>query len=393
MGTNVDAIVLGLGINGLAVIRSLGERGLKVSGLYNDASDEIGRYSKYLSSTKCFDKNNVADVLFQACVDLLGDEKSKPVLICTTDLFSELVASNSELFESRFILTTPKQDLYWKFLKKQPTASISIENNLKIPKTIFVKESESLLEKCENLEYPVIIKPDVTFEETFPAKVIVASVKTELLAFIEEYPHLESKVVVQEIIPSGDGKLYMVSTFSDQDGEVKAIYTGKKVRSYLPDFGVTSYGISCSCEELKVTATKFLNDIKYTGFADLEFAYDEDKDEFYFIELNIRTSYLNQLYKDSGVDLNYVGYLAAKGKDFSHLICNQVDGVRWCDLTRDLGSCYRKIKAGKVSFFDCIIDILKARSFAYFNLKDLRPFLASLLQIIQIQYNKFKRVS
>ncbi len=392
MGTNMDVIVLGLGINGLAVVRSLGERRLKIGGIYNDANDEIGIYSKYLSSTSCFTKTDESEILFQACLGLLGECSTKPVLICTTDLFSELVASNSSMFEERFILTTPQQDLYWKFLKKQPTARISMDNNLKIPKTIFVNLDEKLLDECKGLIYPVIIKPNITFEKTFPAKVIIANDISELEGFVRDYPHLETKVVVQEIIPSGDGKLFIVSTFSDKNGEVQAIYTGKKVRSYLPDFGVTSYGISCSCEELKLTVTSFLNSINYTGFADLEFAYDEEQDEYYFIELNIRTSYLNQLYKDSGVDLNYIGYLSSKEEDYQFLISNQVDGVRWCDFIRDLGSCYRKIKDGKISLLDCIVDISKARSFAYFNIKDVRPFIFSLIQVINHQLNKLKRI-
>ena len=390
MGTNVDAIVLGLGINGLAVVRSLGEKGLIVGGLYNNVSEEPGVFSKYLSNKKYFNKENSALDLFRVCTDLIGETRDKVVIICTTDLFSELVAANSDIYNDRFILTTPDKNLYWKFLKKQPTAKICMDNKLQIPETIFVEEGGDLLDKCKNLSFPAIIKPDITYEETFPSKVIVANTMDEIKQFLMDYPKLESKVVIQEIIPSGDGKLFIVSTYSDCTGTVRAIYTGKKVRSYLPDFGVTSYGISCSCEDLKLTATNFLNKIKYSGFADLEFAYDEVKNEYFFIELNIRTSYLNQLYKDSGVDLNYVGYLASKGLPYDHLSIKQKDDVRWCDFTRDLGSCYWKIKEGKVKFVDCVVDIFRARSFAYFNINDLRPFMVSIKYFL---VSKMKRLA
>jgi D-aspartate ligase len=391
MVTNVDAIILGLGINGLAVVRSLGVQGLKIGGVFNEAKDEVGIYSKYLISSKYFNVSDAPNSLYNICLSLIGDQKEKAVLICTTDLFSEFVASNSLLFKKRFIITTPNNDLYWKFLNKQPTAKICIDKNLKIPVTFFVENGGNLLDKCKDLLYPAIIKPNLTFEKSFPGKVIVVKKKYELEEFIKEYPELESKVVVQEIIPSGDGKLFIVSTFSDSEGIVRAIFTGKKVRSYLPDFGVTSYGISCSCEKLKDTTTNFLNEINYTGFADLEFAYDEYKNEYYFIELNIRTSYLNQLYKDSGIDLNYIAYLSSIDKDYSHLLMDQKDGVRWIDFTRDLGSCYRKIKDGKISFHNCFFDILKSRSFAHLSFKDLNPFYISIIQFLLIKINKFKR--
>ena len=391
MDINVNALVLGLGINGLAVVRSLGEQGLKVAGVFNDRKSELGIHSKYLSGSHVFDSKKSPGELFRICKKLTGDSGERPVIICTTDLFSELVASHTELFESSFILTTPDKDLYWRFLYKQPTAQICMDNHLKIPMTVFVKEDECLFSACENMNYPAIIKPDLTYEETFPGKVVVVNDRQELNKFISKYSHLQSKVVIQEVIPSGDGKLYIVSTFSDKDGRVKSIYTGKKLRSYLPDFGVTCYGVSCEIETLKSISEKFLNDISYTGFADLEFAYNEETDEYYFIELNIRTSYLNQLYKDSGINLNYIGYLASKGLPFEHLINEQKQEVYWCDFTRDVGSFYRKYKSKKIGLIDWVRDLVRSRSYAYFSISDLKPYIFSIHQTLSTQLSKIIR--
>lgn len=387
----MNALVLGLGINGLAVVRSLGEQGLKVAGVYNDGQSELGIHSRYLSGSHLFDPEKSSEELFEICQQLTDESSERPVIICTTDLFSELVASHSELFESRFILTTPNKDLYWRFLYKQPTAQICMDNDVKIPMTVFVKESECLLSACEDMHFPAIIKPNLTYEETFPGKVVVVNNSQELDEFVSQYSHLQSKVVVQEVIPSGDGKLYIVSTFSDKNGKVQSIYTGKKLRSYLPDFGVTCYGVSYEIEKLKSISETFLNDISYSGFADLEFAYNEEADEYYFIELNIRTSYLNQLYKDSGINLNYIGYLASKNLPYEHLINNQQQEVHWCDFARDVGSFYRKYKDNKLGLIDWIRDLIKSRSFAYFNTSDLKPFMFSIHQIFSAQIIKITR--
>jgi len=385
----IEAIVLGLGVNGLAVVRALGSKGVKVAGVYSDRFEEIGYASKYLVEKQQISAANRSDLVMKACLKLRGNQPEPIVIICTSDAYASVVAENQDEFSKFFTLTVPSSDLYWKFLEKKPTAKICIENNFPIPKTALTDEPGTLLEKVKDYSFPVIIKPNLTFGSRFPGKNVIAQNLDDVKLFLEEYPDLESDVVVQEIVPSGDGKIFVVSAFCDGNGKVQAIYSGKKIRQYLPDYGVTSYGVSVNLPELKEMSKQFLEAIEYKGFGTLEFAFDEEEQAYYFIELNIRTFYHNQLFKDAGVDLNYIGYLFAKDCSANVSALAQKDGVRWMDFTRDLGSFLRKRKQGRITFYGWIKDVIRARSFAYFNWSDLKPFMVSIQRLFSIFKQQF----
>jgi len=390
----MDAIVLGLGVNGLAVVRSLGEKSLRVAGIYHDKDDELGIYSRYLNKiekislsytkdellTACLKLVETKDELLTACLKLVETKETaqkKAVIFCTTDSFAATISKHQSLFEQHFIITTPDQNMYWHFVAKQPTADICTTNNFPIPKTIYCTDKNQLLIKAQHLTYPLIIKPNLTFGDEFPGKNLIAQTKADLSKFICDYPQLETEVVVQEIVPSGDGKIYLVTTYSDRTGKVRIAYSGKKIRQYLPDYGVTCFGVSETNEHLKQITIQFLEDINYTGYATLEFAYDEKNDRFYFIELNIRSFYHNQLFKDAGLDINYLAYQleAQTGNNSEQCLMHQKDGIYWLDFTRDFGSFLRK---KQLTTFSWLKSLTKARSFAYFDIKDIKPFIVSI---------------
>ncbi|WDE05009.1 hypothetical protein SG34_027525 [Thalassomonas viridans] len=390
----MDVIVLGLGVNGLAVTRSLGCRRLTVAGIYHD-QDDLGRHSRYLSRVERLPEQYDARQLLTACLAVTATrdaQKNKPVIICTTDQFAETVAEHGALFEPYFLLTTPGKELYWRFLAKQATADICSEHHFPIPDTRYTKTPGQLISLTKSMAYPVIIKPDLTFDRAFPGKNVVVRSHQELSDFIARYPELETRVVVQNIVPSGDGNIYVVTCFCDNNAKVRTIYSGKKIRQYLPDYGVTCFGVSEHRQALKQTVIEFLEAIGYRGFATLEFAYDAEKDSFIFIELNIRTFYHNQLFKDAGLDINYLAYqLTAETDELAPCLSRQQDGVYWLDFTRDFGSFMRKRKSGQLTLLPWLRDISKARSFAYFDTGDLKPFIASVRKFIMISLSGFFR--
>lgn len=382
----MDAIVLGLGVNGLAVVRSLGEKKLLVAGIYQDFNDELGIHSRYLKKIKKIPSRYTKDELLAACLNLIEAKESgqnKTVIFCSSDGFAATISKHQPLFEQYFIITTPDQNMYWHFVAKQPTADICITHNFPIPNTIYCTEKNQLLIKTQHLTYPVIIKPNLTFGDEFPGKNLIAQTKDELVKFICDYPQLETEVVVQEIVPSGDGKIYLVTTYSDKTGKVRIAYSGKKIRQYLPDYGVTCFGVSESNKHLKQITIQFLEAINYTGYATLEFAYDEKNERFYFIELNIRSFYHNQLFKDAGLDINYLAYQleTQTGNNSEQCLMHQKDGVYWLDFTRDFGSFLRKRHLTTLLWLK---SLSKARSFAYFDKKDIKPFIVSIKVFIII---------
>jgi predicted ATP-grasp superfamily ATP-dependent carboligase len=114
--------------------------------------------------------------------------------------------------------------------------------------------------------------------------------------------------ILQEVIKSGDGHIYICSVYFDGESQPLGIYTGRKIRQYLPDFGVTCFGESVIEPKVLELTIEFLQKIKFKGLGTAEFAKDRIGGEYLFLELNGRSYYHNILFTDCGINLPYINY-------------------------------------------------------------------------------------
>ncbi len=245
------------------------------------------------------------------------------------------------------------------------------------------------------MTFPVIVKPRYTFGTGFPGKNAVFDEPRALLNFFSGN-NLLGHCVIQQIIPSGDGDIIVTASYSADNGVVQAMYSGRKIRQHLPDYGATCFGISERHPDLEKQSRRFLENIGYKGFAALEFARSREDGRAYFLELNTRTYYHNQLFADAGVDLTQVGYLSASGHDFRSLLgpLEQREGLIWLDFRRDFQSMRIKRRQGRIRVAQWLRSIVAARSFAYWDWRDPVPFvLACIWRTGELASNILKRLS
>lgn len=370
------AIVLGGGVNGLGVIRSLGRLGVPIALISIDIDGDHAHRSRYLSFAKKIPRTPSDEAIFGALNEASEAlPAGRPILIPTADRFSHFLSCNQSTLCSRYILNCADKETNDSFLDKWNTAEICEENGVRIPSTKCPETKEDLEDLSESLAYPVIVKPRYTFDASFPGKNATLSDAGELLDFFDSNAVL-GKSVVQEIIPSGDGDIIVIASYSDSDGFVKAMYSGRKIRQHLPDYGATCFGISETYPELREQTRKFLNAIGYRGFAMVEFARSRQDGSTYFLELNTRTSWTNQHYADAGVDLTQIAYLdmANCETDQTKQPVVQVDNVVWLDFRRDVVSMRLKRREGKITFWGWFRSLFRAKSFAHWDRRDPRPF-------------------
>ena len=144
-----------------------------------------------------------------------------------------------------------------------------------------------------------------------------------------------ARTIFQEIVPSGDGHIEVVTTYSDIHGSVLASISGKRLRQWLRDVESASFFTTVTLPDLQVQSRSFLEDIGCVGFAQIEYAEDVRTGEMFFLELNARTVYSNQLFADAGIDLSAIGYLDLNGES-PPLESRQRDGVYSIDIHRDI---------------------------------------------------------
>lgn len=378
-GFRNGAIVLGGEVNGLAVIRSLGRLGVPVAAVRVSRRSDPARLSRYLQTSEEVAPDASDDEILAAIADSARRIGERPVvLIPTTDRFSEVLARHETSLGEGIVTCNPARATCEAFLDKWNTAELCRRHGVLIPSTACPKTREELAHVAADIAYPVIVKPRLTFGTGFPGKNAVFRDADALLAFFMEHDVL-GRCVIQEIVPSGDGDIIVTAAYSSSIGRVQAIYSGRKIRQYLPDYGATCFGVSERHRELEEASCRFLDGIGYRGFSALEFARSRTDGRAYFIELNTRTYYHNQLFADAGVDLTQIAYLDSVGRDFRSALGVPVqrDGMVWLDFRRDYQSMRLKRRAGAITFIGWLKSITASRSFAVWDPLDPAPFLAS----------------
>ncbi len=388
MNCTNSAIVLGTNVNGLGVIRSLGGLGVSCMAVYAETAHDHALHSKYLHARREISVDAEDSEILTALKSLAaGRHQERPALIPTTDRYSQFIFKNQEVLADNFLLNSASADLCDTFLDKWKTAKICEEHDILTPKTRCPKTVDELEAVSGELRYPVIIKPRYTFDPSFPGKNVVAMNASDLRTVYTENAIMGS-AVVQEIVPSGDGDIIVVATYSNAKGRVLASYCGRRIRQYRPDFGAACFAISERHDEIETLSKSFLNTIGYRGLSMLEFARSRDDGRMYFLELNTRMPYSNQLFADAGIDLSRVAYfdLTQHGASSFSEKLRQKDGVVWLDFGKDFASFRIKYREKKICFLDWIVSIPRASSFAYWSVRDPLPFIFGCMSLLRDAY-------
>jgi predicted ATP-grasp superfamily ATP-dependent carboligase len=351
--------------------------GVRCGALSIASPDDQAIYSKYLQARLDVPASASDGMLLEKLDemrDLLGGDL--PVLVPTSDRFAKLLADNRARLSGQYRLRCSAPVLYDAFLDKWKTAQICLENGVPIPDTLCPQSAADLAACSGRLQFPVIIKPRYTFDDRFPGKNAIVESEEELARFFSDNAVL-GESVIQQIIPSGDGDIIVVALFSGADARVRSIYSGRKLRQWRPDYGATCFGISERHPELEELSKNFVERIGYQGLAALEFARSRDDGKLYFIELNTRSYYHNQLFADAGVDITACAYNEMTGRESPVLARQPVqkEGLVWLDFRRDYASMMEKRKHGQITLLEWALSLPKARSFAYWSLDDPWPFI------------------
>lgn len=258
-----------------------------------------------------------------------------------------------------------------------------------IPVTRYPQTDVDVAALGRDMRFPCLVKPIDTFTIRFPqgAKNAVVSSPDELEGFYRRHPSLLGRTIVQQIIRGGDGAIFVCAAYLNAQSEALVVYTGRKIRQYPPDYGITSVGESVYLPELERLTVEFLRAVGYRGLIGAEYVQDRATGAMYLLELNARSSYYNRLPTDCGINLAYTAYRDLIGDRVTDRP-RQRDGVRWLDVLHDLGSFYATRRHRRMTWREWLASVLPARSFAYFDARDLKPFVYSVGQMLSVLGHK-----
>lgn len=370
------AVVMGLDVAGYGIMRSLGRKDVPIVGLWRRAS-ECARFSRYCTAIKVEPDEDAAWLTALTGVIARYDQ---PVLFPSNDRYTDLVARHQDSLAPKARFHWARPEMLDAVLDKTRIGEVARGAGLPVPRT-HRPQGPDLQAEAAAFVYPCLVKPITTFRAALPRglKALTCSSPAELLAVYRGSPDLLATTLWQEIIEGGDDTIYQGTALATESGEITSIACVRKIRQYVPGYGITSFGRTEWNETVVEQTMRLMRALDWKGFASVEFKHSVHDDRFYFIEMNPRLPWYNVLFADSGLNLPYLSWCDLTGVAAPE--ARQREGVGWISLASDVASFWQRRSKGALSTGAWLESLADARSFSWYDTADPLPALAAAVRL------------
>lgn len=342
MGNDNDtpAIVLGGGLNGLGVARSLHAAGVSTWLADVDVTrpEMRTRCARPLRLATLRGEGLVHELIACATSTFVG---RRPVLLLTQEHTVRALAHVQGALSVSFRFVLPRAEVLYGLMHKPTFDAWARESGLRVPLSQPVRSSVDVDAALTLLSMPVVIKPGLhvpQFEAQFRKAYVVGhreEARTLLNVMLSVLPDL----IVQEWVPGSDADVYFCLQQISAAGSVEASFVGRKIRSWPPVTGGTASCLPAPDAAMLTerTANFFLRS-GVRGLASMEYKRHADTGEFIAIEPTVgRTDYQEEVATLNGVNLPYAYYLDAIGKSAAPRAAQPSSGrkIIWRDRNAD----------------------------------------------------------
>lgn len=312
----LPALILGSGLNGLGVARSLGRTGVPVY-LADTDTRRAELRTRYARPLKLAALNG--DALLRDLSELGKTQfaEQRPVLVLTQEQTVRTVASAQDVLRPLFRFLLPHKETLDSLMHKEGFARVATQAGLRMPRTAHVRHRADM-EAALTLTFPVVIKPAFhapQYERMF-RKAYRVDERVQAQALLDRILPVLADVIVQEWVPGNDSDIYFCLQQLSENGTAEASFVGRKIRSWPPNVGGTACCTSAGSDAdgLAETTERFFRQAGMCGLASMEYKRHSETGEFVAIEPTVgRTDYQEEVAALNGVNLPYAYYRACQG--------------------------------------------------------------------------------
>lgn len=308
---NFIPVILGGDINTYSVARAFYEEyqiKTTVMGKYESGPSNNSRLVNYFVDERIDQKAFFLKTINQYAND---HSEKKIILLGAGDNYINMITKNREELVDNIIVPFVSHEQMDRLQKKDYFYEKAEELGLDYPDTLVVTK-EMGLEFDMPFSYPVILKSsesvrywDYSFEGQ--EKVYTIENREELDQTIRDiyatgYPEA---LIVQDMIPGNDENMYVLTSYSDQEGKVKMMCLGNVLLEEHTPTGKGNHAVIITDynEKLMKQAKKFLESIDYVGYSNFDIKYDRRDGKYKFFEINTRQGRSNYYVTGSGFNI------------------------------------------------------------------------------------------
>jgi predicted ATP-grasp superfamily ATP-dependent carboligase len=291
----------------LAIIRSLGRRGLSVVAA-DHRPHPLGASSRYVTTSLRYSDPATLPGAFAKDIIAAADRLKIDIVIPVTDLTTMLLASQPELCNS-VRLASPKAPSYETLTDKGRLLELAGRLAIPTPLTRIAHTVAAVVDAAHDLGFPVVLKPArsryLKGDRVLSTSVEIVRDPDSLAEALRHQKWLDDiPCLVQQSIPGHGAGVFALYGPS---GPV-AWFAHRRIREKPPSGGVSVLSESVSIDPImQSAAAKLLSAANWTGVAMVEFRIAPDGTP-YLMEVNGRFWGSLQLAIDCGVDFPWLLY-------------------------------------------------------------------------------------
>lgn len=232
-----------------------------------------------------------------------------------TDEYAEMIIRNRATLSEYYFCPCVTADMAETLGTKESFYSMCEKYGIPYPKTFLLRpddKADSLSEEILGFSYPVIIKPSHSssyWKHPFDGmkKVYCAKNEDEAKAIAGKIfgAGYEESLIIQDMIPGGDDRMYVLTCYSGTDGKTKKACLGHVLLEEHTPKGLGNHTavITENHPEITELLIKFLDEIGYMGFSNFDIKYDSRDGKFKVFEVNLRQGRSNYYVTSAGQNI------------------------------------------------------------------------------------------
>ena len=377
MNTKARAFVLGMKVNGLGVTRSLGEAGVRVTGV-DPARWAPELWSRYCDALVCPSPVTEPDRVLELLL-AEGERLERPaVLLPANDAFVLFMSRYRAELRPRFLFALPAPSVSEALADKRLQYELAERVGIPYPRTFHPRSTADIARIKPEIDYPALLKPCVShlWASVFGNKGFRIDGPTDLERRLAEINPSGLDVIVQSIVPGPNTNLYLVRAYADASSRPLVLCTQRKIRQYPTDFGDATLSESVRAQDVAELGAEFMQRIGYHGLASIEFKRDARTGELKLMELNTRLGQNNILNTRCGVNVPLVAYLDLTGQKPAPRTEHR-EGIRYVVVGKDFRAFLDYYRRGELGPVQWARSVATARAFPYLDWRDPFPFLVA----------------
>jgi D-aspartate ligase len=320
-------------VGDLSLVRALGRGGLPVAlAAASEPDSRIGLSRYCVAVVRTPSWVDQPDAALAALVAWAGGEREAPVLFYQGDHDLLALSRGRERLAPHLRCLLPPAALVEDLVDKLRFAALAQRQRLPVPVTLD-------LQRRSGLRFPCVLKPATRSPRFAQLAACQKAVRIESAAGLERLlPLLEGckiDFVLQEAIEGGEQRVVSYHAYIRPGGELMAEFTGRKIRTSPPVYGMSTYVEITDDPEVRRLGRSVLERIGFSGVAKIDFKRDARTERLHLLEINPRFNLWHHAGAAAGVSIPALVYRDCVEPGSARPAGPARPGVRWMNARDD----------------------------------------------------------